>query len=267
MSLTYEILRADKAILAQYKPGEKVALCCQGCGQQYWRPLNSVRSDLKRNLKQNFCSAECQLGQPPQPAPGKPKHFSSDQLVAHPELLDPFRSRDTIWFRCVACAQPFGRPKNYVQARLKRHGRVPDVCSQGCEAHETVTCANDDCGQAFRALRREQRQFCSQSCAAVVNNRRFPKRPAEAHPCPMCGDLVKPPNVYCDNFCFRTQAYQKLMERKAAQMRAEMDAGLLADHMAEAHGFGLGKSERANRIVGQFYCEEIIEGRDLMPEG
>ncbi len=64
-------------------------------------------------------------------------------------------------------------------------------------------CERPDCRSAYTATFPQSR-FCCRSCAATVNNRRYPKRVRrEASPCPACGESIKSPqNRYCDRRCY-----------------------------------------------------------------
>ena len=72
-----------------------------------------------------------------------------------------------------------------------------------------MNCGNERCNVKLGA---GQRKFCSRSCAAKVNNQKYPKRgPGELRLCAICGTEFKggPKRKYCSRSCFdvRSQGY------------------------------------------------------------
>lgn len=68
----------------------------------------------------------------------------------------------------------------------------------GCEK----PCARDECDKVFLAKDKRQK-YCSHSCAAITNNRKYPKRTRhEDRQCP-CGSLLK---THQKTYCSRSHA-------------------------------------------------------------
>lgn len=59
------------------------------------------------------------------------------------------------------------------------------------------------CGQKFSKTKTEIKKtnnnFCSQRCAAIVNNKKFPKRQKKQRYCSNCKTKIKKKNKYCDD--------------------------------------------------------------------
>jgi hypothetical protein len=51
-------------------------------------------------------------------------------------------------------------------------------------------------------------KFCSQTCGAVYNNKKFPKRERKPYFCVVCGDNVKYKRKYCDS-CFKKREVER----------------------------------------------------------
>ena len=65
-------------------------------------------------------------------------------------------------------------------------------------------CARSDCNKVFLRAPHDIRSttlYCSQSCAATVNNSRYPKRKTAIFQCPSCHKMFKGRQIYCSKVC------------------------------------------------------------------
>jgi len=116
--------------------------------------------------------------------------------------------------KCAFCGKKFFREKGrYNEA--KKFG-WNQYCSKECQNKAKVTriekvCGNPNCNnKVSRKLNQFKRSksgliFCSQSCAAIVNNEKFPKRKAKMGICIQCGKSFKKGGKlkYCSIKCRR----------------------------------------------------------------
>jgi len=74
---------------------------------------------------------------------------------------------------------------------------------------EPKKCENPDC-----EVITTNPKYCSKSCAAIVNNVKYPKRATTQVSCRNCGlEVKRKPNVYCSNKCQNDYHYEKYIER------------------------------------------------------
>lgn len=95
----------------------------------------------------------------------------------------------------------------------------PRYCNLSCAAKNqprpklvrTVACLT--CTEEFSNVGDPQRRFCSKSCAATFNNRKFPKRkpPKEATLCPNCSAPAR--KIYCSLPCFHAHQRAQRISR------------------------------------------------------
>ena len=66
-----------------------------------------------------------------------------------------------------------------------------------------LVCENPNCQKTF--LRRiysiSKHNYCSRSCAVIINNRLYPKNPGIIHNCPICGSDFKSRQKFCSKRC------------------------------------------------------------------
>ena len=91
-------------------------------------------------------------------------------------------------------ADALGRNFRCVQIKLNKLGYHQNYV----ETKETKACLN--CSNVFTSLISKNRRFCSQSCGAQFNNRKFPKRAniSKLKNCLHCG---QPLNLHQTKFC------------------------------------------------------------------
>lgn len=107
--------------------------------------------------------------------------------------------------KCVNCKKPFYKNKWHVKENLNLGHNF--YCSLSCLSNyrktgKVLLCENDLCKKEFYRTRHAilQHNYCSQSCAATVNNYKFPKWPIRY--CEVCKKVVKREGTpYCSVEC------------------------------------------------------------------
>src|SRR3989344_6721094 len=104
---------------------------------------------------------------------------------------------------CENCKKPIYRTIGRFNENLKFEWNF--YCSRKCEFQyknkkQLLVCEN--CGKSFNRSSRaiSSHNYCSRSCAVIVNNRKHPKRNAELKTCIKCGKYFKKGNgnlKYC----------------------------------------------------------------------
>lgn len=117
-------------------------------------------------------------------------------------------------------ANKLGRTGKAVKVKLHKLG----FKSNKLEYRENVVCLN--CGNNIIALKSEQRKFCSQSCAAIYNDVRHPKRKklstanttkrlrykkTKTNKCLFCGNPVY--DKYCGTKCRKSYEHQVIFTK------------------------------------------------------
>ena len=110
--------------------------------------------------------------------------------------------------KCAYCKTRFFKPQNRVNEnkRLGHNFYCSRVC-QGIFLKRTsfFFCENINCKVKFEKLRKEigAHNYCSRSCAAVVNNQKFPRRVVQSRSCRICNKQFSGGNTYCSNPCYK----------------------------------------------------------------
>lgn len=98
--------------------------------------------------------------------------FMNDYL----ELIKNKKVRDLVDIKCLGCEVVFQCTVRHIKTKIKR-GLNTLYCSNNCFNNFTrlkpKECKN--CTLTFQPIRSEQ-EYCSQSCAAITNNKKFVKR-------------------------------------------------------------------------------------------
>lgn len=111
--------------------------------------------------------------------------------------------------KCTNCGKTFWRPLGRVNEGIKKNWRT--FCSRKClgnfrNKQKPLTCANPKCNKKFSRQPHEippsNNCFCSSSCAAIVNNSKFPKRKPKPKVCPICGNQFFGERKYCSKKCW-----------------------------------------------------------------
>ncbi len=112
---------------------------------------------------------------------------------------------------CKNCNKIFYRPRGKFKEAVKFGWN--QYCSFGCQikfkTKERKILACENCGKKFERQISDisPHNYCSQSCGAIVNNKKRPDRGAETIKCAMCGKIFKKWLIgsnkkYCSMKCF-----------------------------------------------------------------
>jgi len=109
---------------------------------------------------------------------------------------------------CLCCQKILYRNKGRINEAKKFNWKT--YCSSKCEAKEKnkqqiFICSNLSCKKEFKRLlsatQNSQKLYCSRSCAATVNNSKFPKRYALRKNCNFCSKEFTGREKYCSTIC------------------------------------------------------------------
>lgn len=123
------------------------------------------------------------------------------------DILKIMGSRDLTSVKCYHCKNIFLRPKFRIQENKKlKHNHF---CSKDCLIKSKITsidliCENSLCGKPFRRAPHSisKCNYCSQSCAAIVNNKKYPKWNKPPKICAYCKREFKGyGKLYCSIAC------------------------------------------------------------------
>lgn len=115
------------------------------------------------------------------------------------------------------------------KAKVRRsHGRINEAkkfgwktyCSLGCQTSarnikQEFQCSRPSCGKTFaRAPHKilSTAFYCSQACAAIINNSKYPKRKAAIKKCLYCKKNFKSNDAYCSRDCKNQSQVMKTEE-------------------------------------------------------
>lgn len=110
--------------------------------------------------------------------------------------------------KCALCKKIFLRPRGRVNEANKFKWR--QYCSNQCMARSKITsielkCSNAECENKFyrspSAILKVDHSFCSKSCAAHINDQKFPKRGPGFKNCANCGIKIIGSTKYCSRKC------------------------------------------------------------------
>lgn len=116
------------------------------------------------------------------------------------------KTTDTFEFVCPVCGEKFYRTKHYI---TRNHGITPKYCSEKCyrddNAKRFITVKCEECGKEYeieecvynRKMKKGSNFFCSRSCAAKYNNRKYPKKEKKLDTCPICGGVKDTRSKVC----------------------------------------------------------------------
>ena len=117
-------------------------------------------------------------------------------MVYTEENFKNAKATDVFDFVCPVCGEKFYRTKYYIS---RNHGTIPKYCSEKCyradSAKKFITVKCEECGKEYeveecvynRKIKEGSNFFCSRSCSAKYNNRKYPKREKKVGTCPVCG--------------------------------------------------------------------------------
>ncbi len=105
---------------------------------------------------------------------------------------------------CASCNKGLDRSVGRINENKKLGHNF--YCSAACAAtgrYRRKTLACENCGKKFERCLRDilPHNYCSSSCAATVNNQKFPKRGCGFSICRICLQKFKGENLYCSRVC------------------------------------------------------------------
>ncbi len=110
--------------------------------------------------------------------------------------------------QCTNCGKDFQRPRGRYNEAIKYGWK--QFCSLDCQIKSKTTSITSKCGRrgcnnlVTRKLNEHLKfggAYCSQTCAAIVNNTKFPKKHAVIKVCAYCGRNFKSREKYCSFKC------------------------------------------------------------------
>lgn len=129
--------------------------------------------------------------------------------MTHSGFFWYIKSMEFIEVKCEKCGKSTLKPLRRVKESKKRNWK--NYCNFTCQysaknKQKLIICANPSCHNSF--LRKKSgvslsgNNFCSRSCAAVVNNKKHPKRKQKIKICRMCGRrFTGDKKYYCSLLC------------------------------------------------------------------
>jgi len=157
--------------------------------------------------------------------------------------------------KCAFCGKEYFRQAGRVN-EAKKFG-WNQYCSKECQSTANATrikktCGNPDCNNIVsRALNQFKKSksgliFCSCSCAAKINNRKYPKRQAKLKICPICKKQFRENRKYCSKECklkalngYTSKELIGIIKRTARKLRripAKRELKLIASICAKRFG-------------------------------
>jgi len=110
---------------------------------------------------------------------------------------------------CKYCGKSFSRKKGRVNEAIKFNWN--QYCSLSCQVKAKtnkikIKCGNPQCNKKIvrvpSAIPPSGIGFCSRTCAAIINNPKFPKRQKKIRICPNCGGNFTGYRKYCSIKCY-----------------------------------------------------------------
>lgn len=108
--------------------------------------------------------------------------------------------------------------KNKMDLRIAEYYKSPKTCPV--------------CGSTISYEKKSESTYCSRSCAAKANNKKYPKRVPSRHQaqtCPTCGKSITGKNKFCNQLCANTYKHTKAVKE------AESSGYFKAQKCGEAH--------------------------------
>lgn len=124
------------------------------------------------------------------------------------QFLSPRLIVNKITVTCTHCGKKFSRSTGRANESNKFGWEI--YCSLQClgksKNHQILlTCSRPGCYKTYFRLRKDLKKsintYCSQSCAAIVNNSKYVKQPAIIKTCRFCGKNFKTNEKYCSRIC------------------------------------------------------------------
>jgi len=143
--------------------------------------------------------------------------------------FDASKSRDKLPLKCKQCGKTFLKAKNEIQSFLSRNnpGRKGDFCSQRCVSDFNrppifTKCTNCNKEIKIQKSRLKENNFCSRSCAAKLNGKKYPKR-KRTRLCSSCGEYIG----HCGDLC--RKCYMKKLRIQSDKKNEEYGEKTIQD--------------------------------------
>lgn len=188
---------------------------CDGCGAQFMRHTRTVSCDRV------FCSQRCYWNARRQPLPTRdclhcghsfdPRSLTSDGRRRNPNnkycSSDCYNAKraNPVTKTCPVCHKVFTIAKGAIAHRY-------NVCSVACKTRDTKYVDCERCGKRFRAEKRLNRHYCSESC----------RRPPVYADCRTCGKQFRRlPSAldrqFCALACYRAFVGENRLEARVRE--------------------------------------------------
>ncbi len=110
------------------------------------------------------------------------------------------------WVVCTWCGKNFLKDRRRINENIRLGHNF--YCSKLCQfsarsKQQRLNCENPNCEKIFKRSpgRLSSHNFCSRSCAAIINNSKFPKRVAIVRYCAGCEVKLLNHKKYCSTKC------------------------------------------------------------------
>lgn len=107
---------------------------------------------------------------------------------------------------CSYCTKEFKRSSNHVNENIKLGHKM--FCSDKCHSNSKkqrihIKCENTSCDKQIERIKSaiSPHNYCSARCAALVNNKKFPKHPGKRKICATCHKEFVSREKYCSVPC------------------------------------------------------------------
>jgi hypothetical protein len=131
---------------------------------------------------------------------------------------------------CESCNKPFSR---YVlidgkTRRLKRRTKCLDCMPYRNPIATRIEVSCTQCGESFTRkendLKRSKNHFCSKSCAATYNNKKYPNKRKLTNRCKQCNDLILSRDEYCTICSKKIKDAKSIVNNKLSDYLTRGDA-------------------------------------------
>jgi len=163
--------------------------------------------------------------------------------------------------KCIYCKNKFFRSNGRFNEAKKF--KWDSYCSIECQGNyrkrrKSVICENINCGKNFEKLTSEitTHNYCSRICAAITNNRKFPKRGPGFRLCKICSIKFTGQNSYCSQICFKKSKQRHKPEdliesvKKLAKALGRIPAKREEPKLADACEYAFGSWNNAITAAG-----------------
>jgi hypothetical protein len=136
------------------------------------------------------------------------------------------KPRKQVIVQCDHCGKNTSKANNAVSVARKHGNKM--FCSRKCfDKHRSnkINCVCKNCGEQFirdkSQVEKSKNTFCSQSCAAIFNNKKFPKRKnvdEKDKYCSLCGKPKRSVSIFCQS-CSRKIKSKEILSTTLGQIR------------------------------------------------